>query len=152
MNLLFASLFGVVAGLRTMTAPTAVAWAAHLRILHLDDTPLAFMRHRYTAGIFTIFALGELVGDKLQVTPSRKTPPQFVARVLSGALCGACVTATSAGLVPGALAGVAGAVTGTLAGAATRSRLAAAFGRDLPAALLEDTGAVVSAALLTRAL
>jgi uncharacterized membrane protein len=40
---LLALLIGVVAGLRTMTAPAAVSWAAHLGGLPLQGTPLAFM-------------------------------------------------------------------------------------------------------------
>ena len=51
-------------------------------------------------------------------------------------------------------AGIAGAVVGTLGGYEARRRLAAAFGRDLPAALLEDVVAIVGigflGALLTR--
>jgi uncharacterized membrane protein len=36
-------------------------------------------------------------------------------------------------------------VAGTLGGAAVRGKLAAAFGRDLPAALLEDVAAIAIA-------
>jgi uncharacterized membrane protein len=48
------------------------------------------------------------------------------------------------GLVCGAI----GAVMGTLGGAATRGALAKAFGRDTPAALLEDLVAIVGAYLI----
>jgi uncharacterized membrane protein len=41
------------------------------------------------------------------------------------------------------LAGALGAVVGTLGGATIRGRLAKAFGKDLPAALLEDVAAIV---------
>jgi uncharacterized membrane protein len=34
---------GVVAGLRSMTAPAIVSWAARLGGLHLAGTPLAFL-------------------------------------------------------------------------------------------------------------
>ena len=37
-----AFLIGVVAGLRSMTPPAAVSWAARLGWLHLEGTPLAF--------------------------------------------------------------------------------------------------------------
>ena len=40
------------------------------------------------------------------------------------------------------VAGVVGAVIGTLGGAAVRAKLAQAFGRDLPAALIEDAVAI----------
>ena len=39
--------------------------------------------------------------------------------------------------------GAVGAVAGTLGGAELRGRLAAAFGSDRPAALIEDAGAIV---------
>ncbi|HEY1434389.1 MAG TPA: DUF4126 domain-containing protein, partial [Thermoanaerobaculia bacterium] len=41
--LVLAFLIGVVAGLRVMTAPAAVSWAARLGWLHLEGTPLAFL-------------------------------------------------------------------------------------------------------------
>jgi uncharacterized membrane protein len=44
--------------------------------------------------------------------------------------------------------GVVGAVLGTYGGAAFRGRLAAAFGRDLPAAITEDAIAVIGAFLI----
>jgi uncharacterized membrane protein len=47
----------------------------------------------------------------------------------------------------GALLGAAGAVAGTLGGFRARARLARAFGRDLPAALVEDAVAIAVAVL-----
>src|SRR5258708_32529448 len=100
MSLLAAFLIGVVAGLRTFTAPAAVSWAAHLGWLHLDGTPLAFFGYAITPWIFTILALVELVGDQLPSTPSRKVPMQFGARIVSGARGGAAggLSAGSLGL------------------------------------------------------
>ena len=145
MTLLFCLLIGVVAGLRAMTAPAAVAWAAYLGWLPLAGTPLAFMAHVAAPWIFTVLALGELIGDQLPTTPSRKVPVQFGTRVVMGALCGAGIAAPGGQLVLGLVAGVLGAVIGTLGGAAARARLAQAFGRDLPAGLLEDVVAIVGA-------
>ena len=42
--LLLAFLIGVIGGLRTMTAPAVVAWAANRHWLSLDDSPLALTR------------------------------------------------------------------------------------------------------------
>ena len=83
------------------------------------------------------------INDKLPNTPSRKVPPQFIGRVLSGCLVGATFGAAAGSLTAGLLAGALGAVVGTLGGAATRRRLATAFGKDLPVALLEDVAAIV---------
>jgi uncharacterized membrane protein len=144
---LLAILIGVIAGLRTMTAPAAVSWAAHLGAIHLGGTWLAFLGNAYAPWIFTLAALGELVTDQLPKTPSRKAPVQFGARLLSGALSGAAV-GVAAGSWPAGLAlGIVGAVLGTLEGASVRSRLAAAFHKDRPAALIEDVVAIGGAAL-----
>jgi uncharacterized membrane protein len=131
-------LVGLVAGLRAMTPLAIVSWCANTGVLDLTGKPLAFMGNKYAAVIFTVLAIGELINDKLPKTPSRKTPPAFVARVLSGSLVGATVGSSNHMLVLGLICGAVGAVVGTLGGAAMRAKLAAAFGRDLPAALLED--------------
>jgi uncharacterized membrane protein len=149
---LLALLIGVVAGLRTMTAPAAVSWAAHLGWLPLQGTPLAFMGATVTPYIFTVLAIGELITDQLPKTPSRKVPMQFGARIVSGALCGACIGAPHGALVAALVAGVVGAVIGTLGGAAARGALAGVFGRDLPAAFIEDVVAIGGAILIVSAL
>ena len=139
---------GIVAGLRAMTAPAAVSWAARLGVLGLGGTWLAFLGFAWTPWILTIAALGELVTDQLPSTPSRTVPVQFGTRVLMGAACGAALVAGGGSMVVGALAGVAGAVVGTLGGRAARGRLAAAFGSDRPAALLEDAVAIAGALVI----
>ena len=108
----------------------------------VSGTPMAFMGLKYTPIIFSLLAIGELINDKLPNTPSRKVPPQFIGRVLSGCFVGATVGAAAGSLTSGLLAGALGAVVGTLGGAAARGRMAKAFGRDLPGALLEDVAAI----------
>lgn len=139
---LSALLIGVIAGLRAMTAPAAVSWAAHLGWLNLAGTPLAFLGSIWAVGILTVLALGELVTDQLPSTPSRKVPMQFGGRLLTGALSGAAIGAAAQMLVPGLIAGIVGAVIGTYGGAAFRGRLAGLFRRDPPAALIEDAIAI----------
>lgn len=142
---LLALLIGIIAGLRAMTAPAAVAWGAYLGWLPLAGTWAGFMGHWIAVAIFTALALVEFVTDQLPSTPSRKVPQQFGARIISGAFSGA-VLGTAAGMLVGGLAaGVIGAILGTLGGAAARASLAKSFGRDLPAALIEDAVAVVGA-------
>jgi uncharacterized membrane protein len=53
--------------------------------------------------------------------------------------------------VGGLVAGAVGAVIGTLGGRAVRAKLAAAFGRDRPAALIEDVVAIGGALLIVMA-
>ena len=149
---LLALLIGVVAGLRAMTAPAAVAWAAHLGWLNLDGSWLAFFGNVWVRWILTLLALVELVTDQLPSTPSRTVPVQFGARILTGALSGAAVGAAGGSWVGGLVAGVIGAVIGTLGGRAFRAKLAAAFGSDRPAAFIEDAVAVGGALLIGAAL
>lgn len=141
--LVLAFLIGVIAGLRSMTAPAAVSWAARLGWLHLENTPLAFLGFAYTPYILSLLALGELVNDKLPKTPSRKAPAPFIARIVTGAFSGSAIGAASGELVGGLIAGAIGGVVGTLGGYEFRARLVKAIGgKDLPIALLEDIIAV----------
>jgi uncharacterized membrane protein len=141
--LVLALLIGVVAGLRSLTAPAVVAWAAVLHWINLNGTWAAWVGHPVTVTILTVLAVGELVNDKLPKTPSRTAAPLFIARIVMGAFAGA-VIGTAWGYTWTALgAGAIGAVLGTLGGYQARTRLAAAHGRDLPIALLEDIVAVL---------
>ncbi len=141
--LLLALLIGVVAGLRALTAPAVVAWAAVLQWINLSGTWASWVGNWITVAILTVLAVGELVTDQLPKTPSRTTPVQFGARLVTGGFAGA-VIGTAWGYTWGGLgAGVIGAVLGTLGGYEARKRLVAANGgRDLPIALLEDAVAV----------
>lgn len=112
---LLALLLGLVAGLRAMTAPAAVSWAAHLGWLDLAGTWLVFLGHAWTRWILTLLALGELITDQLPSTPSRTAPLRFGGRIATGALSGAAIGAQSGAVVGGLLA-VVGAVIGTLGG------------------------------------
>ena len=150
--LLLALLIGIIAGLRAMTAPAAVSWAARLGWLNLAPTGLAFLGYVFTPWIFTALALVELVTDQLPTTPSRTVPVQFGTRILTGGLSGGAIGAAHGQLVLGVVGGVVGAVIGTLGGRAVRGRLAASFGRDLPAALIEDAVAIGGAFLIMAAL
>ena len=142
---LLAFMMGVVAGLRSMTPLAAVAWAANMGRLHLEQTWLAWFGHSLTAYIATVLAVCEWIADKLPRTPSRKKPGPFIWRILVGAVCGAALGVPD-GLIGGALSGAIGAVAGTLGGYEFRARLVKAIGgRDLPIALLEDAIAIGTA-------
>jgi uncharacterized membrane protein len=149
--IVLSALIGIVAGLRAMTAPAAAAFAARYGTFAVAGTPLAFMGYTWVAWVLGAAAMSELVTDQLPSTPSRKVPVQFTARVLTGALSGATLAAPSGSLVSGLIAGIIGAVIGTLGGAACRGRLAAAFGKDRPAAIIEDIVAIGAAALIVTA-
>ena len=146
--IVLAFLIGFVAGLRSLTAPAVVSWAARLGWIHLEYSPLAFLGAAVTPWIFTLLAIAELVTDQLPGTPSRKSPPGLIARILMGALSGAAFGVAGGSLAAGAIAGAAGGVAGTFGGYEARKRLAAAFGKDQPAAFLEAAVAIAGALLL----
>jgi uncharacterized membrane protein len=100
--------------------------------------------------VLTLAAIGEIVNDKLPKTPSRKIPPAFIARIVTGALSGAAIGASGGALPAGLLLGAVGAVSGTIGGYELRSRLARAIGKDFPAALIEDAIAIVLAVCAVR--
>jgi uncharacterized membrane protein len=136
--LLFALIVGVIAGLRAFTAPTLVSWLAHLGYINLTGTPLAFFGYAWTPWIFSALAVGELITDQLPSTPSRTSPQQFGARIVSGAVAGGAIGAAQEMLISGVVVGIVGATIGTLGGHGLRVWLAKLFGNDHPAALVED--------------
>ena len=147
---LLALLIGVVAGLRAMTAPAAVSWAAYLGWLPVGNSWAWFMGHWLTPWIFS--AARPCRTDHRPAAERRRAARcrmQFGARLVTGALCGAAIGASAGATVAGLVAGVIGAVIGTLGGYEARKRLVAATGgRDLPVALVEDAVAVLGALLI----
>ncbi len=115
--LLLAFLIGVVAGLRSLTAPAVVAWAAHRNWIDLRNTTLSFMASTAAVVIFTLLAVVELIADQLPSTPSRTEPLGLVARIILGGLSGAAI----------ALSGAQSFILGAALGA-RRAELPGAFG------------------------
>ncbi len=138
--LVFALGIGFAAGLRSLTPPAVVAWAAHLGWLNLNNSPLAFMGSIIAVIIFSLLALFELFADLQLSTPKRTAPMPLIARVLTGGLCGACVCAAGhQSLILGAILGAVGGIIGAFAGYETRRRLVAALNiKDIFIALVED--------------
>ena len=135
---------GLVAGLRSFTAPTVVAWAAHLGWINLHGSPLAFMGSAWAVGIFSILALVELVADKLPKTPSRTAPVGLCARLVTGAVSGACLAVAGGATVwLGALAGALGGIAGAFGGYQARVGLVRALRvPDFAVAIPEDVIAI----------
>ena len=127
---LSAFLLGIVAGLRTFTAPAAL-----------------FLAKGGTAGyILAAIALGELVGDKLPKCPSRLNPLAVMARMISGGFVGWTLAGgRRADTLACAVLGILGALVGTFFGHAARSAGTKKIGA-IPAALVEDAVAIGLAA------
>ncbi len=147
----FGLLLGVVTGLRAMTGAAAASWAAYLGVAKVSGTWLAFLGSSWAVAIFSILAIVELVTDQLPSTPSRKVPVQFGTRIVIGVIAGIAIAGPASWLL-GAAAGGIGAIIGTLGGAHLRGQLAARFGKDAPAAFIEDAVAVIGAILIVLVL
>jgi uncharacterized membrane protein len=141
---------GIVAGLRSLLAPAIVAWAAHFDLLNLNASPLTFMGSRTAVAIFSVFAIGELVADKLPKTPKRTAFAPLLARILLGGLSGACLfAATGKSLVAGALLGATGGVIGAFVGYEIRRRVVNNLHiKDIFVAVCEDLVAIALACFL----
>jgi uncharacterized membrane protein len=141
---IFAFGIGLVAGLRSLLAPAAVAWAVRLGSLNLHGSPFASVESNLALAGLSILALGELVADLLPWIPKRTAVLPLVARMISGGFCGGCLCASANQLVTiGAALGAAGAVAGAFAGYEIRQRLVTKLNiKDFVVALCEDVIAI----------
>lgn len=146
--LVLALVIGIVAGLRAMMAPAAIASAASSGLIPLQGPWLGFLGGRYTPWVFSVLAVAELVTDQLRSTPSRTVPAQFGARIATGGVSGEAIRHGLGAPVFGLFLSEIGAIIGTLGGARLRAVLATAFGKDRPAALIEDALAIGLAVLV----
>jgi len=146
----FAIGIGIVAGLRSLLPAAVVAWAAHFDLLNLNGSSLAFMGSRTAVAIFSIFAIGELIADKLPKTPKRTAFAPLLARILLGGLCGASLCAAAGkSLVAGALLGGTGGVIGAFVGYEIRRRVVNNLHiKDTFVAICEDAFAITLAYFL----
>jgi uncharacterized membrane protein len=131
--LLAAFLLGIVAGLRTFTAP-AVFW---------------LLRHGgIWAIVLAVAAVGEFAADLYPKAPPRTSTGALVARLIAGAFVGwMLVSAAGGSAIAGAVAGIAGAAIGAYGGLPVRLRAIGAIG-PVGAGLLEDAVAIAVAVLV----
>ena len=143
MTLLFAFLIGLFAGLRSLTPPAAVAWAAHLGWLRLTR-PLSFIGSLPAVIILSLLAVGEVFVDKLPNTPNRTAPLGLIGRIVTGSLTGACVAVGGGkSAVVGAGLGMLGGIAGCFGGYQARARIVKSLGQpDFNIALIEDLIAI----------
>ena len=150
MAFLLVFLLGCVDGLRSLTPPALVCWAAYFGWLHFTGTRLAFINHRPTLIVFTVLAVAELITDKLPSTPARTAPVGLIARICFGAGCGVAI-ATSAGMsfTLSALLGAIGGFVGAFAGYHSRRFIVSKLhAPDVAVAAVEDVIAIAGGLLL----
>jgi uncharacterized membrane protein len=87
---------GVVAGMRSMSAPAQLSRAASRgRIDSIEETPFAILASPRVSRLLTFLAVGEAVADKYHRVPDRISGPGLFGRAASGALVGAALFASS---------------------------------------------------------
>jgi uncharacterized membrane protein len=142
-------LLGVVTGMRTFVPMAVLCWFAYRGNLPVDGTWAAWTGHLVTALIFSVLAVGEIVGDKLPKTPNRTNLLGMTGRIIVGGLMGAIVaTALDGSVFEGILLAVSGAFVGAHAGYLVRRELVVLLRwKDWHVAVFEDVIAVVWAVL-----
>ncbi len=148
--LFFCLLLGFCNGLRSLTAPAAVGWAAHLGWLNFAGTRFSFLHSRTTLIVLSVLAVLELIGDKLPQTPPRTAPLGLIARLVLGTWCGiALAMGSGQSFLAPAVAGFLGALAGTFAGYNARKTLVhQSHLPDLVVALAEDAIAISGSLLV----
>jgi uncharacterized membrane protein len=144
---------GAVAGLRSMAAPATLSRAAsNGHVGSLRDTSFAVLGSSKVSTLLTLFEVGELIGDKLPVLPSRTSPPPLVGRAASGAVVGAALFASEGRrAAKGGALGAIAAVVSAYAGEQLRTQVGQLTGVPDPAvALLEDAVVLLGAHRLLR--
>lgn len=133
-------LLGTATGMRTFTPMAVVCWFAYLGYLPVDGTWAFWVAKLVTAIVFTVLALGELVGDKLPRTPDRTSTAPLLARLVFGGLVGAIMAASLNGSeFEGAVLGIGGALVGAFGGYLIRHEIVLRSGdKDWPVAVAED--------------
>jgi uncharacterized membrane protein len=144
---------GAITGLRSTAGPAALSRAiSDGRIEGLEDTPFSALSSPGVSTALQLFEIGEILVDKLPVTPSRTAPPPLLGRMASGGLVGAALFASEnrRAAVGGAL-GAAAALAGAFAGEQLRSQVAEKLGVPDPVfALLEDGLVLLAGSRLLR--
>lgn len=141
--LLYCFLLGGVTGLRSMMGPALVCWGIHLGWLIVSGSPLFFLGHPISLTVFSVLAVGELVGDKLPQIPNRIAPGPLVARMVFGGMSGWVLALSGhVSVVAGVICAAAGAVAGAYGGFYLRRGITRRGAKDLMVAIAEDVIAV----------
>jgi len=126
-----ATQLGFVAGLRSMM-PAAL-------LVRTSEQPSPALQ-----GLTDFLAAGELIGDKLPMTPSRLSSGPLIGRIVFGAVAGALVSRRfNQALLDGAICGALGAVAGSIVGYAYRTLVSQGLNLpDFVGAIVEDGTAI----------
>ena len=137
-------LLGGMTGLRSMTPMAVICWFAYHGYLDVQGSWAFWTARGISVVIFSVLALGELIGDKLPKCPNRTDAFPLIARIAFGGLVGAIVaTALQGSAIEGVLLGSASALAGTFLSFHIRQHLTRISKvPDFCVAMIEDASAV----------
>ncbi|MBC7900601.1 MAG: DUF4126 family protein [Saprospiraceae bacterium] len=107
--------FGIIAGMRSMSAPALVSHHyAKENSPEVDDSLFNFMSSAKVAGALKVLAAGEIFADKSTFIPNRIDKGPLAFRAISGSICGATLCAAERervgiGAIAGGIAAIASA-------------------------------------------
>jgi uncharacterized membrane protein len=86
-----AGLLGALAGMRTMAAPAVLGQLSRKGALDDVSDGLSLVTRPSFSSLSSVLAIGELIADKLPVTPNRTAIGPLLGRAFTGGLSGAVV-------------------------------------------------------------
>ncbi|MFL5627218.1 MAG: DUF4126 family protein [Ktedonobacteraceae bacterium] len=120
-----AATLGFATGLRSLTPLALLSWLQADKPSKSKDSVETLLDHPAVRITTALLALGELVGDKLPIIPSRLKPGPLTGRLLIGSLAGMSISHQyRQSLLLGALLGIGGAAAGSFMGYYGRTTLA----------------------------
>ena len=142
-------LLGVTTGLRSMTPMAIICWYAYLGYLPVDGTWASWTAHLWVAVVLTVFAVGELIADKMPRTPDRTSAGPLLWRLILAGMAGSIAAGAINGSgFEGVLLAVLGALLGAFGGFMVRRDLVEKMGcEDWHVAVAEDLVAILFAGL-----
>jgi uncharacterized membrane protein len=146
--------FGVLAGMRSMTAPAFLTRELSRKPTRALKRALPGLTSKKVSQRLGLLALGELVGDKNPKAPPRTAFPVLSGRILSGAITAAAVSRKRKGARIGfAVVGAAAAVASSYFFVGFRRLLTQRLRvPNVAAGLIEDSLALALGSRLTQAL
>ncbi|MGU3410645.1 DUF4126 family protein [Microbacterium sp. M1A1_1b] len=141
-----ALLLGILTGGRSATPLALLALNRDRRELSGSWQNWPVFRTPLGRGLLVAGAVGELIGDKLPMTPNRTAATGLLGRAVSGAFVGLAIGTTGRRdrRVEGAVLGAVGAVIGSYVGFAARKAVGGATGLHDPLVALAEDAAVIA--------
>ena len=84
-----AAAIGMLAGIRSMSAPAVISQVARRGKLAVHGSPVRFLSSKGAVATMTLMAVGEVIADKVPSIPGRTEVGPLAARAATGAFSGA---------------------------------------------------------------